>query len=617
MALEVGELLVKIEADLTNLTTGLDQANSKLEGFSAGTIAKGTLIADAIKKIGTEALAFCWDSIKAYGENEAAVTRLETALRNEGLEVGRTSKDLQEYARQLQTTTQYSDETSMEMMALLTTFGVTGEQMKQTLRAAMDLSQGLGIDLRTATMMLGKAALGETGTLSRYGIVIGDNVPKAQALAAVLDQVNSRFGGSTQAAVGNVTTRIAMLKNQFDELKEVVGKMVLPVFEYYTQKLLVISTVIDGVKGTMKNLGMAALELAKEILQVCTTFGPLQSILSAFGVTGKQSFQAIDAAINAQMAKLNEWGKEETKVIAKSETNLKGRNRLQERLDSEEEALRRKRLAKESADTDTQTANLMTKYQTRWQLMVALQTVTTARQASVLNAYLSEQEQAELLDQVKRLEQQGKFNDAKILMEQATQKATEKMAEDQNKELQRQNQVRMANLSSTLNFISTLSAVKNKELAAIGKAAAIANATMDTYAAASKALNATPWSPANIALMAVVIAAGMANVAKISGVQLAKGGVVMPQEGGVNATLAEAGSAEAVIPLGDSRATDALRKTLGSGGSNITVQISGNFIEGSPSKMQKLVREHLVPEIRRLTDISPKGPFSRRRGRSS
>lgn len=64
--------------------------------------------------------------------------------------------------------------------------------------------------------------------------------------------------------------------------------------------------------------------------------------------------------------------------------------------------------------------------------------------------------------------------------------------------------------------LATLSESKNKEIAAIGKAAAIAQATIDGILAVQKALAAYP-PPFNFAMAAVVGVAAAANVAKIAG----------------------------------------------------------------------------------------------------
>lgn len=132
---------------------------------------------------------------------------------------------------------------------------------------------------------------------------------------------------------------------------------------------------------------------------------------------------------------------------------------------------------------------------------------------------------------------------------------------------------KMAQFESFLNFVSTLQSAKSKELAAIGKAAAISEATINTYRAAQGAYSAMAGIPIvgpalGAAAAALAVTAGLANVARISGVQLAEGGVVMPRPGGTQATIGEAGSAEAVIPLDDDRAMEAMG---GLGGPSIVI----------------------------------------------
>lgn len=72
-----------------------------------------------------------------------------------------------------------------------------------------------------------------------------------------------------------------------------------------------------------------------------------------------------------------------------------------------------------------------------------------------------------------------------------------------------------------------LGAVKGffKEESAIAKALGIAQATMDTYIGANKALSAYP-PPFSFIMAGATVAKGLMNVAKISGVQLAKGGAL-------------------------------------------------------------------------------------------
>lgn len=84
-------------------------------------------------------------------------------------------------------------------------------------------------------------------------------------------------------------------------------------------------------------------------------------------------------------------------------------------------------------------------------------------------------------------------------------------------------QQRLANAQSFFGDLATLSTSSNKTLAAIGKAAAIAQATIDGILAVQKALASAP-PPLNFVLAAAAGVAAAVNVAKIAG--LAEGGPV-------------------------------------------------------------------------------------------
>jgi hypothetical protein len=96
-----------------------------------------------------------------------------------------------------------------------------------------------------------------------------------------------------------------------------------------------------------------------------------------------------------------------------------------------------------------------------------------------------------------------------------------------------QQKERLDAASTAFGNLATLSQSKNKELAAIGKAAAIAQTTIDTYRAAQSAyasLAGIPFvGPAlGIAASAAAIVAGLARVAQIRGTPLQEGITSVP-----------------------------------------------------------------------------------------
>jgi len=130
--------------------------------------------------------------------------------------------------------------------------------------------------------------------------------------------------------------------------------------------------------------------------------------------------------------------------------------------------------------------------------------------------------------QAKKIEQEKKGQDqinALRINEANRNKAIEDLKTKQELEQQR---IRQQNFKSSLSSIASLQSSSSKELFAIGKAAAIATATIDGIAAVQKALSAAP-PPFNFVLAALVGAAQAVNLGKIASAQppqFAQGGIV-------------------------------------------------------------------------------------------
>ena len=485
-------------------------------------------------------------NLDAYGEQETAISKLNQALKNQGIESKAVTQDLVDFSEQLQKNSVYADEVILGAMALGTTFGLTGDRLKQTTQAALDMSTALNIDLKTTMLLLGKAAVGETGTLSRYGIIIADNVPKAEKFSAALEQVNKRFGGSAAAQMATYQGMSAALKNTFGELAETIGGKLAPAAKILATQLNAIATALnDTLKGqdesvVIRNKVVAGLRLERQ--EIANNIDRLNSYnkyhqFEAVLIDGKikKGKEAVDG-VNAEIAAENERIRildARIKAIykeaeaEKAKALAKGKGPTQKEVVEEDKELEK---LVEKAQSQIDTANLTE---------LELQNIRTNAMAQELMA-------------------KGEHTLAIQLLEQ-----------QQTENAKKQNEQRAKNLSSSLQFIASMSNSHNKTLASIGKAAAISTATIDTYAAANKALASAP-PPWNFALAALVTTAGLANVAQIGGIKLAEGGMVMPSSGGTMATMGEAGKPEVAIPLDDDRTKDKLRDVLG-GGSTIVI----------------------------------------------
>ncbi len=233
------------QQSIVNLDKKFAAAKDSFESVTK-VLASG-LIANKIKDFGIE-------SLHAFGEAEEGAARLAAAMRNLG---NFTRQDVQEnldFAASLQQVTKYSDEAVVQTETLLTTFGLYGDQLRTATKATADLASGLGLDLNTAALLVGKSFVGETSTLGRYGIKIKEGTAEAEKFAAVLAEIQRRFGGAAQAEANTYLGRLEQMKNAFNDLQEKIGKELLPVAEFWLRHLKDATAMMDRlVEGQAKS----------------------------------------------------------------------------------------------------------------------------------------------------------------------------------------------------------------------------------------------------------------------------------------------------------------------------------------------------------------------------
>jgi len=472
-------------------------------------------------------IAFGRASLDAFSQSEKSIVRLDQALKNQGFTSKQYRDTLMDQAAALQRVTAFSDEAVRETQTLLTTFGMAGAQLRDTTKAALDLSTGLGIDLRSATMLLGKAFAGETGALGRYGIKIDETKVGAEKFAEVMRQVQARFGGSAQAEAQSYAGKLAILTNQFDELKEAIGSRLVPVVSAYAGWLNQIAQATntylaarDEANRTDKTAIEKLSEFRDKLLVVTGADEERAKVLEKSGNIGAASAIRLSVEYTSLIAKVRELNAE----IASGTPNIKAVTDP---------------ISKPPVDAalaDKASADAMKLASEQLHLQQSAQQQLDS--ATLTHAELYQQEtsaQASRMTLVLGGAAAERFEKAR---ERAFDKAT--------------NQQKIQDFSSTMSAISTLSSSKNKQLAAIGKAAAIANIWMSTYTGVAKA-----WSMGPILgpiLAPIVLIAGAAQAAAVAGLALREGGLVNGSRGGIQATIGEDGRSEAVIPLENSGA---------------------------------------------------------------
>lgn len=195
---------------------------------------------------------FIESSVEAAAAEELALKRVNTALKVQGETAPEVSEKYKELADQYEETTTFSHTLLQETEALLIQVGDIGpKQMDRALRAATDLASGLGVDLHSATLLIGKAFEGNTTTLGRYGIVLDQARVKSEGITYVLDELERKFGGQAAAEVETYSGKVKQLGNDWERFKEVVGKSVIE-DETVIAFMKALKEGITGVSGAAK-----------------------------------------------------------------------------------------------------------------------------------------------------------------------------------------------------------------------------------------------------------------------------------------------------------------------------------------------------------------------------
>ena len=165
------------------------------------------------------------DGIAAAQASEDAINRLNTSLVIMGEFSSETTKDLQDFAAQLQKTTTVGADTTLEMLALSQAFGFSAEQSKIATEAAVNLAAAAGIALEEAVRRVGRTISGSVADVSKFATGINDLTKAELAAGKAADVLLKALGGTAQAQIQTFSGAIIQATNSFEDLTTEIGKV--------------------------------------------------------------------------------------------------------------------------------------------------------------------------------------------------------------------------------------------------------------------------------------------------------------------------------------------------------------------------------------------------------
>lgn len=271
--------LEKLEKALKDVGTEADKAASKTEKAGSGF---GTLIKAAAGFVAFRAVGqFLRESVNEAIAAEAAQAQLGAVLRSTGGVAGVTADQVNELAQSLSQVTTFEDDAIVSAQNLLLTFTQVGKEVfPEAIKTALDMSAALGQDLNGSIIQLGKALqdpINGITALRRVGVNFNDaqqetikNLVESnklfEAQKMILEELSTEFGGSATALADTYGGRIVILQNNFNNLKEEIGRGLLPGLEVLGAEMSKAITGINEMSGSTDGLGKIIYSFANLIL---------------------------------------------------------------------------------------------------------------------------------------------------------------------------------------------------------------------------------------------------------------------------------------------------------------------------------------------------------------
>ncbi len=187
-------------------------------------------------------IEFLKSSAEGFMEAEEASAQLNATLASTKHAAGLSREALDEQATALSKMTKFDDDAITKMQSLLLTFtNIKDTVFQEATPAILDLATKMGGDLQGASIQVGKALndpIKGITALTRVGVSFTEqqkeqikkmvemgNVAGAQRM--ILKELNTEFGGSAKAAGETMGGQLQILKNEFDNLKESIGEMIM------------------------------------------------------------------------------------------------------------------------------------------------------------------------------------------------------------------------------------------------------------------------------------------------------------------------------------------------------------------------------------------------------
>ncbi len=281
---DAGSVIAKVKADLSDFQKGMEQVKTKAQSMADGVKGGITSMNNTIKDmtpqlqkaalgvgaVGAAGTLLLKDWAGAAMGAEVQMAQFNATIQAMGNVSEETKNKLLE-AGAAATQMGFDDEDATVSMGKFYQRTKDVEESQKLLAVAMDLARAKGIDLSSATDLVGQVLAGNGKVLKQYGIDIKDSATPLEALG----ELSTKVAGQAQAFTDTTSGGLAKLSVDFGNFKEQLGAALLPILNQ-------VIAVGEQVITWLQNLSPEAIKIIAIVTLCVTVFAALLAPLLIF-----------------------------------------------------------------------------------------------------------------------------------------------------------------------------------------------------------------------------------------------------------------------------------------------------------------------------------------------
>ena len=223
--------------------------------------------------------AFGVASVKAFADAETSQSQLEGAYKRFPKMANENIGSLRSMNSELQRKTKFDDDDLAGMQAKLAMFDLTGQQVATLTPIVADYAQVSGKDVVSAGVAVGRAMMGNTRALKSLGIdykMTGDKAKDAANIQALLAE---KTKGAAEEFGKTSAGKLAILNNQFSDLKENVGEALVPALNSMVTAITPIAKIFGDLPAPVRTGAIAVVGLAAAYNFLSPALGGVKGVI--------------------------------------------------------------------------------------------------------------------------------------------------------------------------------------------------------------------------------------------------------------------------------------------------------------------------------------------------